>query len=203
MKKLIHFLMPLLLVILVIASIGWYLFVYDRAFTRDILLQQARNNDLKGNTSLSSWFYNMAYSFSGQDENVAIELANRAGVPVTLVCDDAHVMNRPGADTITVLRGADSADLRLVNLLRPGDVAVTQDYGLAALCLARGASAIDQNGRVYDSSNIDGLLAMRHVSAKIRRSGGRLRGPHKRTREQDAAFAQSLYNLLRKGDDCQ
>ena len=77
MKKLIHFLVPLLLVILVIASIGWYLFVYDRAFTRDILLQQARNNDLKGNTSLSSWFYNMAYSFSGQDENVAIELANQ------------------------------------------------------------------------------------------------------------------------------
>lgn len=77
MKKLIHFLVPLLLVILVIVSIGWYLFVYDRAFTRDILLQQARNNDLKGNTSLSSWFYNMAYSFSGQDENVAIELANQ------------------------------------------------------------------------------------------------------------------------------
>ena len=39
MKKLIHFLVPLLLVILVVASIGWYLFVYDRAFTRDILLQ--------------------------------------------------------------------------------------------------------------------------------------------------------------------
>ena len=77
MKKLIHFLVPLLLVVLVIASIGWYLFVYDRAFTRDILLQQARNNDLRGNTGLSSWFYNIAYSFSGQDENVAIELANQ------------------------------------------------------------------------------------------------------------------------------
>ena len=77
MKKLIHFLVPLLLVILVFASIGWYLFVYDRAFTRDLLLQQARNNDLKGNTSLSSWFYNLAYGFSGQDENVAIELANQ------------------------------------------------------------------------------------------------------------------------------
>ena len=77
MKKLIHFLVPLLMVILVIASIGWYLFVYDRAFTRDLLLQQARDNDLKGNNSLSSWFYNLAYGFSGQDENVAIELANQ------------------------------------------------------------------------------------------------------------------------------
>lgn len=77
MKKLIHFLVPLLMIVLVIASIGWYLLVYDRAFTRDLLLQQARDNDLKGNTSLSSWFYNLAYGFSGQDENVAIELANQ------------------------------------------------------------------------------------------------------------------------------
>ena len=133
--------------------------------------------------------------------DLAIDIASRAGVPVTLVCDDAHVMNRPGADTITVMRGADSADLRLVNLLSPGDVAVTQDYGLAALCLARGALALDQNGRIYDESNMDALLAMRHVSAKIRRGGGRLRGPRKRTPEQDRAFTQSLRDLLRKGDD--
>lgn len=133
--------------------------------------------------------------------DLAIDIASRAGVPVTLVCDDAHVMNRPGADTITVLRSADSADLRLVNLLGPGDAAVTQDYGLAALCLARGARALDQNGRIYDESNMDALLAMRHVSAKIRRGGGRLRGPRKRTPEQDRAFAQSLRDLLRKGDD--
>lgn len=133
--------------------------------------------------------------------DLAIDIASRAGVPVTLVCDDAHVMNRPGADTITVMRGADSADLRLVNLLSPGDAAVTQDYGLAALCLARGALALDQNGRIYDESNMDALLAMRHVSAKIRQGGGRLRGPRKRTPEQDRAFAQSLRDLLRKGDD--
>lgn len=133
--------------------------------------------------------------------DLAIDIASRAGVPVTLVCDDAHVMNRPGADTITVLRSADSADLRLVNLLGPGDAAVTQDYGLATLCLARGARALDQNGRIYDESNMDALLAMRHVSAKIRRGGGRLRGPRKRTPEQDRAFAQSLRDLLRKGDD--
>ena len=77
MKKLIRFLVPLLLICVVLFSIGWYLFVYDRNFTRDMLLQQARNNDLKGNTSLSSWFYNLAYNYSGQDENVAIELANQ------------------------------------------------------------------------------------------------------------------------------
>ncbi len=72
-----HVLVPMLLAFLLIFSIGWYLFVYDRDFTRDILLQQARNNDLRGNTSMSSWFYNLAYNYSGQDENVAIELANQ------------------------------------------------------------------------------------------------------------------------------
>ena len=77
MKKATRILVPILLALLIVASIGWYLFVYDRNFTRDTLLSQARYNDLHGNSRISSWFYNMAYSFSGHDENVAIELANQ------------------------------------------------------------------------------------------------------------------------------
>ncbi len=77
MKKFLRFLVPLLLAVLIVASIGWYLFVYDRDFTRDFLLSQARYNDLYGNARLSSWFYDMAYEHSGRDENVAIELANQ------------------------------------------------------------------------------------------------------------------------------
>ena len=77
MKKFIRFLVPLLMGLLIIASIGWYLFSYDRDFTRDTLLNQARFHDLHGNSRMSSWFYDMAYNFSGQDENVAIELAGQ------------------------------------------------------------------------------------------------------------------------------
>lgn len=77
MKKFIRFLVPLALAALIVASCCWYLFVYDRAFTRDTLLSQARYNDLYGNTKLSSWFYNLAYTFSNHDEDVAIELANQ------------------------------------------------------------------------------------------------------------------------------
>ena len=77
MKKFIHFLVPLLLAVVILVSIGWYLFVYDRDFTRDFLLSQARYNDLYGNSRLSSMFYNLAYEHSGRDENVAIELANQ------------------------------------------------------------------------------------------------------------------------------
>lgn len=77
MKKTLKFLMPLLLGLLIIASIFWYLFIYDRNFTRDTLLHQARYQDMNGNTRISSWFYDAAYRFSGHDENVAIELANQ------------------------------------------------------------------------------------------------------------------------------
>jgi len=128
--------------------------------------------------------------------NIAIRTAQRYQVEVTLVCDDAHHMQREGAQTITVSRGADSADLMLVNLVRKGDAVVTQDYGLAALCLARGARPVDQNGRIYDENNIDSLLGMRHISQKVRRAGGRLKGPPKRAREQDEWFEQSLERLL-------
>lgn len=128
--------------------------------------------------------------------DIAIAVARAHAVGVTLVCDDAHDMRREGATTITVLRGADSADLRLVNLLSRGDIAVTQDYGLAALCLARGAKVLDQNGRIYDDGNIDSLLGMRHIAARVRRGGGRLKGPPKREHAQDERFAQSLAALL-------
>ena len=77
MKKTIQIIVSLLLVIAIIGSIGWYLFVYDREFTRDTLLGQARYHDLHGNSRMSAWFYDLAYEYSGRDENVAIELANQ------------------------------------------------------------------------------------------------------------------------------
>lgn len=77
MKKATKFLVPLLLGLLILVSIIWYLFIYDRDFTRDALLGQARFHDLHGNSRISSIFYNAAYDFSGHDDNVAIELANQ------------------------------------------------------------------------------------------------------------------------------
>lgn len=132
--------------------------------------------------------------------NEAIRTAQKCGVKVTLVCDDAHVMQREGATTITVLRGADSADLKLVNLLSRGDAVVTQDYGLAALCLARGAKVLDQNGRIYNDGNIDSLLGMRHVAARVRRGGGRLKGPRKREAWQDEQFVLALEKVLTESE---
>ena len=81
MKKATRILVPLILLLFICASIVWYLFVYDREFTRDTLLSQARFQDLHGNSQLSSLFYDMAYEFSSQEEGVAIELANHCIPP--------------------------------------------------------------------------------------------------------------------------
>lgn len=77
MRKFARFVIPALLALLMIASVFWYLFVYDRAFTRDFLLKEARVNDARGNSALSTWFYNLAYAHSGNDEDVALELAQQ------------------------------------------------------------------------------------------------------------------------------
>ena len=97
---------------------------------------------------------------------------------------------------MTVSKGADSVDFALVNRVEPGDIAVTQDYGLAAMCLAKRALPLSQDGLLYTEENIGTLLQSRYAAQKIRRSGGRLKGPKKRTSEQDAAFERTLRRLL-------
>ena len=128
--------------------------------------------------------------------NIAVALAKKRGIPCTLLCDTAHEMQRDGAKTITVSKGADSVDFALVNLVKPGDLVVTQDYGLAAMCLSRGAVPIHQDGMVYTNENIDGLLFFRAAAKKVRNAGGRLKGPSRRTKEQDRAFEAALTRLL-------
>lgn len=127
---------------------------------------------------------------------LALKAAAQRGIPVTLVCDQAHAFSDGGMEVIRVLKGADSADFALVNRAGPGDVVVTQDYGLAAMCLAKKALAIRQDGLVYTGENMDGLLAQRHEAKKIRRGGGRLKGPKKRTPDQDKQFWEAFTRLL-------
>lgn len=77
MKKFLKIALPIILTILVIASLIWYLFVYDRDFTRDSLLTMARHSETQGNHTLATWFYNIAYAQSGNEDAVAIELAQQ------------------------------------------------------------------------------------------------------------------------------
>lgn len=128
--------------------------------------------------------------------DLTVRLAREFGVKCLILCDTAHVFQKEGAETLTVSKGADSVDFALVNRVEPGDIAVTQDYGLAAMCLAKRALPLSQDGLLYTEENIGALLQSRYAAKKIRRSGGRLKGPKKRTSEQDAAFERTLRRLL-------
>ena len=86
-------------------------------------------------------------------------------------CDTAHRIEREGAETLVFDKGADSVDFALANRVQPGDIVITQDYGLASMCLARRARVLSQNGLEYTAQNIDGLLARRHENKKLLRAG--------------------------------
>ncbi len=129
--------------------------------------------------------------------DIAVKLAKEFGAKCVIICDTAHVFEKDGAKTITVSKGNDSVDFALVNMIQKGDIAVTQDYGLAAMCLARGSVPVSQDGMLYTDDNISGLLSQRHMAKKIRMSGGRMKGLSKRKAEQNAAFIESIEKLLR------
>lgn len=125
-----------------------------------------------------------------------IAATRRFGLDVILLCDTSHEMYREGAETVTVSKGPDAVDFVLVNRVKKGDIVVTQDYGLAAMVLAKQGYPIDQNGRMYSAENIDQLLHGRHIAKKIRQGGGRMKGPKKRKPEDNEKFIANLEELL-------
>lgn len=129
--------------------------------------------------------------------DICLKIAKAYCIECVIFCDTSHIFERDGARTVTVSKGADSVDFKLVSALERGDIAVTQDYGLAAMCLAKGARALNQNGLIYTSDNIDALLASRYETKKLRMAGGRIKGPSKRTHAQDEAFTKALESMLK------
>ncbi len=128
--------------------------------------------------------------------DIAVTICRESGIECLILCDTAHRIEREGAKTLVFDQGTDSVDFALVNLLQAGDLVITQDYGLASMCLARNARVMHQDGFEYTTHNIDALLAVRHDASKLRRGGARLRGPKKRTKEQDRAFATKFLSFL-------
>ena len=102
------------------------------------------------------------------------------------------------SEVIVVGAGADAVDYKLISLCHKGDIVVSQDYGVAAMALGKGAYAIHQSGKWYTNENIDRMLMERHLNKKARRSSHKnhIRGPRKRTNEDDERFAQSFEKLL-------
>ena len=131
--------------------------------------------------------------------DIAVRMAKENHIQCIILCDTSHVFEKDGAATMTFSKGADSVDFALVNRVSSGDIVITQDYGLAAMCLSKNALIINQDGLEYTADNIDAMLLARHTAKKIRQSGGRLKGPKKRSSVQDEDFKKTLAGLLRQG----
>ena len=121
--------------------------------------------------------------------DLTLQIAKQFGIPVIILCDTSHQIER---------KGADSVDFALVNRVKPGDLVVTQDYGLASMCLARCARVLNQNGLEYTADNMDALMLRRYENKKLLRAGKHPKGSAKRTKEQDMKFAEVLRKILKQ-----
>lgn len=125
-------------------------------------------------------------------------IARKYNIETTLICDTNHVLTSDYSDVVTVSAGADAVDFKLVNLCTRDDIVVTQDYGVAAMALSKGAYAIHQSGKWYTNDNIDRMLMQRHITkcAKRASSKNHINGPKKRSNEDNIHFAESFEKLV-------
>lgn len=132
----------------------------------------------------------------------AIGLARSAGWRVRLVANGTQNLERyterSGVEALVVGTGRDSADFAIVEGLTPDDIVVTQDIGLAAMVLGRGAKAISPRGRRFHAATIDAELAVRHAEARERRAGRRHGGPRAFEEEDREHFRDVLERMLRE-----
>ena len=134
-------------------------------------------------------------------KEIIVREAKARALRVIMICDTAHEIRDGYSETVTVDKGADSADLKLISLGEAGDLVITQDYGVAAMALGKGMKALNQNGLIYTADNIDRLLFERFLGKKVRRSGGRTKNMKKRSSEDDAAFERALRMLLKMEEE--
>ena len=130
--------------------------------------------------------------------SIVERVAKEHNLPVTLLCDTNHVLSSDYSEVIVVGAGADAVDYKLISICHRGDIVVSQDYGVAAMALGKGANAIHQSGKWYTNENIDQMLMERHLNKKARRAYGKnhLKGPRKRTAEDDEHFRASFEKMI-------
>ena len=131
--------------------------------------------------------------------DIVEKTAKKYQISVTLLCDTNHILTSGYSEVVVVGAGADAVDYKLISLCRRGDIVVTQDYGVAAMTLGKSAYAIHQSGKWYTDENIDQMLMERHLNKKARRASHKnhLKGPKKRTEEDDERFAQSFERMVK------
>ncbi len=128
----------------------------------------------------------------------AEKIAKKYNLKTVLLCDTNHTLISDYSETVIVGAGADAVDFALINRCNKGDIVITQDYGVGAMALGKKAYAIHQNGMWYTNKNIDILLSERFIKKKARMSSSKhhIKGPKKRTLEDNLRFEESFEKLI-------
>jgi len=128
-------------------------------------------------------------------KNEILKIAKNHKIEVIMFFDNSHVYE-DGYSTVYILdKGADSVDYFLINKMVEDDIVVTQDYGVATMALSKKGYPINQNGLIFNDENILSLLNQRAFNQKIRRHKN-MKGPKKRTKENNIKFEESLQFLI-------
>lgn len=132
-------------------------------------------------------------------KDIIEEVAKAHKIPVYMFVDTSHILTSDYSKIIVVSKAPDAVDFELFNHTQKGDIIVTQDYGVAAMALGKGAYAIHHNGKEYMDKGIDQMLMERHIAKKVRMAGGRIKGSSKkRSSEEDERFRRSFQILCNK-----
>lgn len=125
------------------------------------------------------------------------EVAREHHLKVLMICNPSHLVNSSYSETLVVDGSSQAVDIAIVNRTRPGDIIVTQDYGLASLVLAKKALAIHPSGKIYNADNIDGLLMQRFINAKARQARLKVPNPKKRISSDDERFRSNFRRMVK------
>lgn len=124
------------------------------------------------------------------------EISGLYDVDIFFIASYAHVTNSDDEHWIYVDAEREAVDLYIVNHVKPGDIVVTQDHGLAGLLSARGVYVLSPRGIRFSEGDMDHTLFKRYLSAKQRRAGGRVKGPRKMSATDRERFRESLKRIL-------
>ena len=125
------------------------------------------------------------------------KIAQKNDIPVVIYCDINHFIQSDYSEVKVVESGFQSVDMYVMNATESGDIIISQDYGVAAICLSKKAKVINPKGYIYTEENIDRLLEERHLSQKIRRGGGKTSNPKKRTEADDLRLEKNLIKSIK------
>jgi len=128
-----------------------------------------------------------------------MKIGHQYGIQVWTVASFHH--NIQSDHPIVVGDDPQEADITVSNKTEGGDIVITQDWGLAAVVLGKGARCLSPIGREFRSEKIEFLLEEREIKSRLRRSGERTKGPRKRTLADDRRFEACLVKILLESSD--